>query len=139
MDNQRLLIWAFFGLMAWITYQTWVQDYGPKPAPTVAEQAVEPGEEPGIDASLPEISDPGESSAAPLAPDEPARTAVEQRAPAVRVKTDVLDIEISTQGGTLQKAVLLRYPVAKDQPDTLVELLSTRPGETGLLEWLFVV
>ncbi len=86
------------------------------------------------DASLPEISDPGTSSTAPLAPEEPAQSIAEQQAPVIRVTTDVLDIEISTQGGTLQKAVLLRYPVAKDQPDTLVELLSTRPGETGLIE-----
>ncbi|MGB5333542.1 MAG: membrane protein insertase YidC [Woeseiaceae bacterium] len=137
MDNQRLLIWAFFGLMAWMTYQTWVQDYGPKPAPAVAEQTAQPaqpGEEPGIDASLPEISDRVTSSTAPLAADEPAESAVEQQAPSIRIKTDVLDVEISTRGGTLQKAVLLRYPVAKDQPDTLIELLSTRAGETGLIE-----
>jgi len=39
MDNQRLLIWAFFAMMAWITYQTWVQDYAPRPAQPVADQA----------------------------------------------------------------------------------------------------
>jgi len=137
MDNQRLLIWAFFGLMVWITYQTWVEDYGPKPAPIGAEQAAQPaqpGAEPGIDASLPEISDRDTSSASPLAPEEAAESAAEQGAPSIRVTTDVLDVEISTRGGTLQKAVLRKYPVAKDQPDTLVELLSTRPGETGLIE-----
>jgi YidC/Oxa1 family membrane protein insertase len=136
MDNQRLLIWAFFGLMAWITYQTWVQDYGPKPVPVVTEEAAQPAQ-PGVDTSLPEISEPGVASsaapAAPAAPDQP-EAVTEWRDPAVRVMTDVLDVEISTRGGTLQKAVLLRYPVAKDQPDTLVELLSTRPGETGLIE-----
>jgi YidC/Oxa1 family membrane protein insertase len=137
MDNQRLLIWAFFGLMAWITYQTWVQDYGPKPAPMVAEQALqpaEPGTAPGIDEGLPEISDEGASSASPTAPEEPPASSAEQQAPAIRVTTDVLDIEISTRGGTLQKAVLLKYPVAKDQPDTLMELLSTRADATGLIE-----
>jgi hypothetical protein len=25
MDNQRLFIWAFFVMMGWITYQTWVR------------------------------------------------------------------------------------------------------------------
>ena len=136
MDNQRLLIWAFFGLMAWMTYQAWVQDYGPKPAPAVTEQTAQPaqpGELPGTDASLPEISD-RDASSSPLAPEEAAQTVAEQQAPSIRIKTDVLDVEISTRGGTLQKAVLLRYPVAKDQPDTLVELLSTRAGETGLIE-----
>ncbi len=39
MDNQRLLVWAAFGLMAWITFQTWQQDYGPKPAAAVTDTA----------------------------------------------------------------------------------------------------
>ena len=31
MDNQRLLVWATFGILLWFTYQTWMQDYGPAP------------------------------------------------------------------------------------------------------------
>jgi len=137
MDNQRLLIWAFFGLMVWITYQTWVQDYGPKPAPIAAvpaEEIVEPGAVPGIVDDLPEISEQTEAEALPSAPGAFREPATELTAPSIRVTTDVLDLEISTQGGTLQKAALLKYPVAKDQPDTLVELLSTRPDEIGLIE-----
>ena len=40
MDNQRLLIWAAFGFTAWLTYQAWLQDYGPQPtaAPAATEQ-----------------------------------------------------------------------------------------------------
>ena len=33
MDNQRLLVWAAFGLLAFMTYQAWLQDYGPQPQP----------------------------------------------------------------------------------------------------------
>ena len=36
MDNQRLLIWAFFGLMLWLAFQAWQQDYGAKPPPAAA-------------------------------------------------------------------------------------------------------
>jgi len=137
MDNQRLLIWAFFGLMAWITYQTWLQDYGPKSEPVPAgpaEELVEAGEAPGIAEDLPEISEPADAAALPAAPGAQAEPGPEVTAPTIRIMTDVLDLEISTQGGTLQKAVLLKYPVAKDRPDTLVELLSTRPDEMGLIE-----
>ena len=138
MDNQRLLIWAFFGLMAWITYQTWMQDYGPKPAPVEAEpaeQMSQPGELPAAtDDGLPEIVDPnGEQSLFPGEAAAPA-SAGETGAPSIRVTTDVIDVEISTKGGTLQKAVLLNYPVAKDKPDTLVELLSSRADTLGLIE-----
>ncbi|MCP5089632.1 MAG: membrane protein insertase YidC, partial [Gammaproteobacteria bacterium] len=137
MDNQRLLIWAFFGLMAWITYQTWMQDYGPKPAPIVAaptEQAGTLPAESSIGEDLPEIGDVETPAALPAAPGEPAAEASKATAPSIRVSTDVLDIEISTQGGTVQRAALLKYPVAKDQPNTLVELLSPRGDDLGLIE-----
>ncbi len=32
MENQRLLIWATFGMLLWMTYQAWVSDYGPSSA-----------------------------------------------------------------------------------------------------------
>jgi YidC/Oxa1 family membrane protein insertase len=123
--------------MAWITYQTWMQDYGPKPAPIVAAPVEQPGAitaEPSIGDDLPEIGDVEPSTALPAAPGEPAAAVSKATAPSIRVSTDVLDIEISTQGGTVQRAALLKYPVAKDQPNTLVELLSTRADDFGLIE-----
>ena len=33
MDNQRLLIWAFFGVMLFLTWQAWLEDYGSRPQP----------------------------------------------------------------------------------------------------------
>ena len=138
MDNQRLLIWAFFGLMAWMTYQTWVQDYAPKPTPVVADQTEQLPEtaalEPDAAEDLPEISDTSASSslAPSAAADQPSDA--EPAAPSIRVTTDVLELEISTKGGTLQKAKLLGYPVAKDRPDALIELLSNDPDTMGLIE-----
>ena len=135
MDNQRLLIWGLFGLLAWITYQTWVQDYAPKPVAAPTKQ-LQQGEfaTPENDSELPELSAPSDSGAddlMPLGVDEvPAET---NAASTIRVLTDVLDIEISTEGGTLQSAKLLKYPVAKDDPDTLVQLLSTETANLGLI------
>ena len=141
MDNQRLLIWVFFALMLWMTYQTWQQDYGPKPAPVVDERAersqdlTAPGvPTPDIEGDLPALTESGEAPTIEPEAAETADAAIERAAPAIRVTTDVLEMEISQQGGTLQKAVLLNYPVAKDSPDTLVELLSAQPGNTGLIE-----
>jgi YidC/Oxa1 family membrane protein insertase len=141
MDNQRLLIWGFFGLMVWMTYQTWVMDYAPKPVTPPQEtstlsppQGAAPAATPGIDDDLPEIEDPNASAALPaVGADSPASSAVASL-PTIRVTTDVLDIEISTRGGTLQKAAVLKYPVAKDRPDTVIQMLSTDPAELGLIE-----
>jgi YidC/Oxa1 family membrane protein insertase len=142
MDNQRLLAWAFFGLMAWITYQTWVRDYAPPPVVPVAEQRG--GEEvPALSSpdlssptsidDLPEITAPTSAGELPAAPAD-AAASVARSAPVIRVTTDVLDVEISTLGGTVQKASLLKYPVAKDRPDTLIEMLSPDPENLGRIE-----
>jgi len=137
MDNQRLLIWATFGMLLWMTYQAWKQDYAPAPlAPTpVAEQQTAPP--PADSTALPPL--PAETVDAPRvvdqdAPPVDAGQLVEPDSEVIHIRTDVLDVEISTRGGTLQRARLLKYPVHKDQPNVLVELLSPEQNELGLLQ-----
>ena len=137
MDNQRLLIWAFFGLMAWITYQTWVQDYAPRPTPVQAPISSEtPGLEAPVDDDLPELTAAGvgETDQAPTLVDEAAIDAAVSTQPVIRVTTDVLDLQISTEGGTITSAKLPAYPVAKDNPDTKVQLLSTDSSNFGRVQ-----
>ncbi len=134
MDNQRLLVWALFGMMLWLTYQAWMQDYGPQPAPAPAVSEQTPGELP--DAGIPELSDTT-IDAPDVAPDvdAPAVAApTTDTAPVIRVETDVLQLELSLQGGTIQSAFLLDYPVAKDRPEDLVQLMSTDAATLGLLQ-----
>jgi YidC/Oxa1 family membrane protein insertase len=122
--------------MVWITYQTWVQDYGPKPAPPAREtQDVPEQQAPPVVSTddLPEISEPDDEAVVEPAQRNDAPPG-ERDATTIRVSTDVLTMEISTRGGTLTQATLLKYPVHKDQPDTLVELLSPEPGNLGLIE-----
>jgi len=138
MDNQRLLIWALFGMLAWVTWQQWTADYAPVPAqpPEASEapQAADPA-----DTELPQLGDTTLDQqdvmpdVMPSVDGQPAPTAGDA-APAVRVSTDVFEIEISTVGGTLQGATLLNYPVAKDRPDDLIQLLSTDPNQLGLIQ-----
>lgn len=136
MDNQRLLIWGFFGLLGWITYQTWTQDYALRPVAAVTQEVAQPSNAEG-DSDLPELTAPtGTMLDAPPQLDEgaPEIPPVAPGTATVRVMTDVFSIEISTQGGTLQSAALINYPVAKDEPDKLVELLSVEPSNFGLLQ-----
>jgi len=119
-------------MMAWLTYQAWMQDYGPRPvaAPAVTEA-------PGIaasDGSIPELTDTA-VDAPDVMPsiDSPRATDASVSAPVIRVATDVLELELSTQGGTVQGAVLLKYPIAKDRPTELVELLTADINELGLI------
>ena len=143
MDNQRLLIWATFGLMAFLCWEAWRQDYGPQPAPSAPPTQATSPEMPAMDSppadaadALPELSDDADTLPAvadqPALPEAPA--AATDDTTVVRVTTDVLDIEISTRGGTLQRADIRRYPVAKDNPDEPVTLLSRDPANLGLLQ-----
>jgi YidC/Oxa1 family membrane protein insertase len=138
MDNQRLLIWGFFGLLGWITYQTWVQDYAPKPAAQVTQVAEQPElTTPTNGDDLPELSAIEDAELdAPVPTSNTANDAAEpaSTAPIIRVTTDVLDIEISLQGGTLLSADLIGYPVAKDDPDTLIHLLSQDASNFGAIQ-----
>ena len=140
MDNQRLLIWSFFGVMVFLTWQAWLQDYGPQPTPAASptsEAAVM--EAPQALDTLPELGT--ETADAIEAPALTASGAVEAASDAtpttdsiVTVRTDVLDIDISLRGATLQQATLLAYPVSKDNPDDLVQMLSPVANDLGLLQ-----
>lgn len=136
MDNQRLLVWATFGILLWFTYQTWMQDYGPAPVtaapPADTEQAPAALAEDQL--TLPELGDVGGEPAdepAALPGSEPAAAAGEDSI--ITVRTDVLELQISTRGGTLIRATVLGYPVEKDRPNDLVELLSPEHDNLGLI------
>ena len=135
MDNQRLLIWAFFGLMVWMTYTTWVAQYGPQPVtqPPAAGSAVEQPAIPDDSDDLPQLAAPAAVEPAPTL-DEASAEGGGESAAVINVSTDVLELEISTQGGTIQSAFLLNYPVEKDRPDELVQLLSTDEFKYGLVQ-----
>ena len=138
MDNQRLLVWALFLMLAWVTWQQWIEDYAPAPV----EQPAQATDVPEPDAGgLPALGDTAADAPTLEAPDvmpsvdgQAEQQAEVARAPTVRVTTDVFDVEISLEGGTLQGATLLNYPVAKDRPDDLVVLLDTDPYQLGLLQ-----
>lgn len=140
MDNQRLLVWATFGMLLWFTYQAWMQDYA-QPATGATQQQEEPLTPAQDGTGLPDLpptdSDvdaPSIDSAAPALDVAAGDTGQSDAAQFIRVKTDVLELEISTRGGTIQRATLQKYPVAKDRPDDLVELLSPSTTYIGLIQ-----
>lgn len=139
MDNQRLLVWATFLMLAWLTYQAWQADYAPSPAGESSPPQAEQGEQ-AVDEveTLPSLPEPVAVEAEPASETPALDDAAEPAAPAdagiVRVRTDVLDVELSTTGASLTRAVLLRYPVHKDDPDTLVQILSPAGPDRGSIQ-----
>ncbi len=130
MDNQRIFVWAALALALWLNYVAWQRDYAPPPpaAPAVA-QGTQPGAAaPASQNVLPDLPsteavEPGsEASVDGAPPSAPVATA--PAAPTIRVVTDVLSMDISTRGGDLIRADLLKYPLVKNQPDVPVRLFN---------------
>jgi YidC/Oxa1 family membrane protein insertase len=114
MDNQRIFIWAALALVLWLNYTTWQSDYAPPPATATVAAKPDAGTAAAPSTqSLPSL--PSTQDAAPAATNTAPSTAPVERAPTVRVITDVLDLQISTRGGELQRADLLKYPQVKGE------------------------
>jgi YidC/Oxa1 family membrane protein insertase len=119
----RTILWALFAAMAFLTWSEW-QRSRIQPVETEVPVAVEEQATPVAPA---DIDLPAATTAdTPAAPAEMPEKQV--TASTVSVSTGLLEMAISTQGGTLVRASLPKYPVSKDSPDIPVQLLSDTPG-----------
>ncbi|NNF51499.1 MAG: membrane protein insertase YidC, partial [Gammaproteobacteria bacterium] len=142
MDNQRFLLWASFGLVLFLIYQAWMEDYYVRPsesarAPTAEGAPAEQGATGDADEGeglLPSITAAPGSAA--LEPPGAAPVETGGGTEKIRVVTDVLRLEIDPAGGALVRAAIPRYPVEKKRPNDPVVLLDTRDEffvvQTGL-------
>jgi YidC/Oxa1 family membrane protein insertase len=143
--NARMFLWLGLVMALYINYETYERDFAPKPPPppTATEIAraaapTAPGALPGAATTL-AASVPQTVAAAP-APAVAAPAVVAAAAPAasatpgtVRVTTDVLDLEISLQGGALVRTDLLKYPRVKGEKES-VQLLNVAPRQFYALQ-----
>ena len=135
MDNPRLFLWIGLALLAWMNIIQWDRDYGTQSAApaTTASSATSPAQRrqhrAGVVelASLPSATAPAAAAtaAATQAPAPARRCRCRGNAPTIRVVTDVIDMDISLQGGDLLRADLLQYPRDKKPGSPPVRLLST--------------
>ncbi|RDH82685.1 MAG: membrane protein insertase YidC [endosymbiont of Galathealinum brachiosum] len=124
MENQRTILYLAFFFTLFLLYQEWQKSYGPQPVVTDIENAA--SSVPGADAdlsSLPQAVIPtGTKSinASPLASEENVSRN------AVHVVTDVMDLMIDTQGGTIYQLDLRDYQLSAEQIDKPFRLFSTK-------------
>jgi YidC/Oxa1 family membrane protein insertase len=110
-----------FAMLIYLLMGAWESDYGPKKPTAVAAQTGAGSVPPRAD--LPAASaDAGLSGAA--APD--ALSSVAATAKVITVKTDVIALEIDTQGGTIRNLDLLEYPVEKT--NTMIDSIRAMVG-----------
>jgi YidC/Oxa1 family membrane protein insertase len=157
-NNPRIFLWGALALLLFADWDAWMRDYGVAAPPAQAASAGRAARAaPAADElgnRVPEAPAPGAAAPAGRVPagttSPEAATAAgvatatgtapeTEQAPLVHVRTDVLDVEISTRGGTLTQVDLLQYPKVKgepapvrlenhDEPQTLYELQSGLAG-----------
>jgi YidC/Oxa1 family membrane protein insertase len=137
-NNPRIYLWIALALMVWLNYDAWQRDYGPRAdvitnTTRVANSSPANGANPSDGANsdfanqIPQV--PKDNTTAPAGAATAASTVSTElasstaaatspgatSAPVVHVTTDVLDLDISTRGGTLQRADLVKYPKVKGE------------------------
>ncbi|MCF7968596.1 MAG: membrane protein insertase YidC [Methylococcaceae bacterium] len=117
MDNARFVLIVFFFFLSIMLYQQWQADYGPKPAASSSQAGVSPAANPDVPVSADSAGSPESTSA------QTENLISRQR---ILVKTDVLRMEIDTEGGDIRLLELLDYPVAKDAPNSPVQLFTDK-------------
>ncbi len=130
MESQRMLLFMIAALLIFMIWQAWVTEQQPAPQPVNATAPASPtaGAVPTAPTGAPT---PGATAATPAA--TPAETGAPLSGQRIVVTTDLLRVELDTQGGDLRRADLLRHAVAGDQPDTPFRLLDDT-GELHILQ-----
>ncbi len=133
METIRFILLIALGLVLTMIWQAWQEDYGQSPMTEVvmgSQQAQSPGKEQQADIPDTNIS---VNEASPI-----SRLQAENNLPTkgdiVRVKTDVLDVQINTMGATIQELALTNYPVKKNKTDESVLLLKNNSEEFYLFQ-----
>ncbi len=122
--NLLLIALVVVGFLLW---QAWQKDYGPKPQPPAPSVAISGDGKlaPVVEEDVPALPTIGDQELA-SAPDLPTATAT----PAykkIRVRTDVLDLDINLRGGGIRRLALVDYPVSLTETDTPFPLMEFQP------------
>lgn len=128
MENVRLVLFAALGMVLFLLWQAWQQDYGGRPVAPAEERSQSQPASPSVQADVPAAPPAGTSPEAPATPPARAAQATVTAAPRVQVQTDVMRVEIDPAGGTIRRLALPGYPVSVDRPDQPFRLLDDEDG-----------
>ena len=127
LEQLRNLLLIALCVVGFLLWQAWQKDYGPKPLPPAPSVAItEDGQPaPAVEEDVPALPTIADQEFA-SAPDMPTVSG----APAykkIRVRTDVLDLDINLRGGGIRRLALVDYPVSLTETDTPFPLMEFQP------------
>ncbi len=140
MENVRLVLFAALGMVLFLLWQAWQQDYGGRPVTAVDAASQSQPAAPSVQPDVPAAPPAGSASETPVTPGAgtAAAPAAASAAPRIQVRTDVLRVEIDPVGGTIRKLELPGYPVSIERADQPFRLFGEEDGllflaQTGIL------
>ena len=130
MEQQRLFLILLLGMITVMLYFEWQKDYGPKDPATIVNQGSTSASDLPPTSISPQDSDtsmPVPQSSTPMLGTSPQAQPTPQSSQGkiITVETDVFRLEIDTQGGTIRKLDLLKYPVSVEEPNNPFRLMDT--------------
>lgn len=132
MDNIRLILILALAGVLFMIYSAWIEDYGPtsRPLPVPADRQAQSGGAPVSGASAPDMAAPADVPTVDALPSSTRLNGADATLAAItpiRVETDVMIVEISRQGGTIENVWLKDYAVTAEQPENKFQLLKAQP------------
>jgi YidC/Oxa1 family membrane protein insertase len=107
MDNIRFVLVMAMLMISYLLWESWQLDYGPKPQAIISDTPVVTAKDaltPNPESAPDKVQALGNSSTLDI-------TSVHK---IISIKTDVLAVEIDTEGGTVRSLDLLKYPHEKE-------------------------
>jgi len=114
MDNQRIFLFAILSVLILMLWSAWESEHRPATAPAAKQEV------PAAPAAPSAPGSPASTGKVALPATNAAKLETSER---ILVKTDLLHVEIDTQGGDLRVAELLKHSVSLDQLSTPIRLL----------------
>lgn len=136
MDNQKLFLYAALAFVGMLIWQQWQVDFGPKPEVPQAVTASTPqvkAEDPKNISDVPDIApNPADNGTGIQAVQQ--NTAKTVPAKLISVETDLLKLQIDTNGGVIESVKLKKYPVSIKEKNKLLEIIFNREDEKYVIQ-----
>ena len=127
MDNIRFVLVVTFGMLIFMLWQAWEQDYNPKPeVATISTPELTKNKE-----DLPVTAQSSIQAESSAQGSVALSESISSSSKTIKIKSDVIALEIDLQGGTITNLDLLSYPTQKTNNvvDSLREFVGMSPAE----------
>ncbi len=136
MDQQRPFLYLTLFFLGFLIWSTWQQEHAPKPIDSaIQKNNTELLNQKRANTTIPTGTPAAVGTASnPSVAGEVNKTI--NQVQKIHVKTDVLDIYISTKGGSVIQADLVTFPISLEKPDTAERIIDKEKGyaaQSGLL------